>query len=55
MYRVYITDAKTKDIYREQYINMVNYQEDDINKIFPFVKYFCQKGLTVIVEEEKDD
>lgn len=55
MYRVYITDAKTKDIFREQYINMVSYQENNISEILPIVKCFCEKGLTVIVEKEKDD
>lgn len=42
-------------MFGEQYINIVSYQESDINKILPFVKYFCEKGLTVIVEKEKDD
>lgn len=39
-------------MFREQHINMVSYQEGYISEILPIVKHFCEKGLTVIVEEE---
>lgn len=54
MYKVYISEAKMKDIFCDEYSNIINFTVGSLEEANQNVLYFLEKGFTVFVEPVKE-
>lgn len=54
MYKIYISEAKMKDIFCDEYSNIINFTVDSLDEANQIVLYFIEKGFTVFIEPTKE-